>query len=1165
MLAMHIVLLGLLSPSRAVEPPVPDFAREVRPILSQRCFACHGPDAAARKGELRLDRRDVALGERVAGPVVVPGDLEASELWRRVASTDPERRMPPPEASEEGLSPRELDLLRRWIEGGAPWEEHWAFVPAKRPAEPEVRHAPWVRNPIDAFVLAQLEAAGLEPAPQADRATLLRRATLDLTGLPPTVEELDDFFADDAPDAYERALERLFASPRHGEHLARFWLDAARYADTHGLHLDNERSMWPYRDWVIGAFQTNLPYDRFVIEQLAGDLLDDPTIDQLVASGFNRCNPTSAEGGMIEEEYLALYAKDRVDTTATVFLGATLECAKCHDHKFDPFTQRDYYSLLAFFNSLAEEASDRNIANPVPFLRVASEEQRAALEAGRRRVAALAERLAAPSLELDAAQAAWEAEWRARLARRWRILVPERARSSGGATLALLADDSVAATGANPARDVYEIEAHAGEERISALRLELLAPDDERERIPGRAHNQNFVLSGVELEAWPAGAPELAARVPLARAAASFSQEGFPIEGVLDDDPETGWAGLGAAGSRSALLVPAEPFGFRGGTMLRVHLRHESRFSQHGVARVRLAVSEEAELAPSRLSSWWRLGPIAAGDGPVALARDFGPEAGVTLGAQAPDLGAWREQGSLADGVVHRFDPAPGVVYLWRTLDAPSERALTVALGSDDGVRLWLDGRLVHDNPAARVVRPDEDTVELTLGAGRHELLLKVANYGGDFAFAFRVLDEELGGAPLDAQLLLESEGERDEAARARLRDVFRRRFSPTWAELASSLGSARAELAALEERLPTTLVSRELDPPRPAHVLRRGQYDQPGERVERAVPAVLPPLPPDAPKNRLGLARWIVARENPLAARVAANRLWQQVFGQGLVRTPEDFGSQGRFPTHPELLDWLACELVERGWDRRHLLRLMLTSSTYRQSSALTPAALERDPENRLLARAPRWRLDAEVVRDSALHVSGLLVEEVGGASVRPYQPSGVWEAVGYTTSNTANFRADTGPALYRRSLYTFWKRTAPPPNLACFDAPSREACTVQRARTNTPLQALVLLNDPQFVEAARHFAARALRERGPDDDARLAWLFRSATSRAPGARERDLLRAALAEQRALFAQDAPAARALLGVGDSPRDETLDPVEHAAWTQVASLLLNLDEALTRG
>ena len=1150
----------LAAPLLAQEPvdfakPV-DFSKEVRPILSDHCYACHGPDEATRKAQLRLDTPEGAAAV-IAATATTP-----SELVARISAHDAGERMPPA-GFPKPLTPAKIETLVRWISEGAKWEAHWSFVTPERPEVPDAGEG-WALTAIDRFLAARLAAEDLTPNPAADRETLLRRISYDLTGLPPTQPELDAFLADTEPGAYERQVDRLLASPRFGERMASGWLDLARYADTHGLHLDNERIMWRYRDWVVDAFNAGKPFDEFTIEQLAGDLLDNPTNEQLIGSGFNRCNPTSAEGGMIAEEYLTLYARDRVDTTATAWMGLTLACAKCHDHKYDPFSTREYYEMYAFFNSLTEEATDRNIRNPVPFLRTADAVQQAKIDGFDARIADLNERVDAPMPEVDAGQVVWEAEWSERLGERWRIVVPVNATSSGGSTLTPQPDDSVLASGANPAKDVYEIEAFAGETTITALRLEALVGGGNSDNVPGRAPNQNFVLTGFEVEAYPAGKPEEARPVPFYRADASHSQDQYPIAATLDGNPETGWGGLEHSGNRSAVFVPLEPFGFEGGTALRIRMKHESRFTQHTIGRFRLAITSDPAMAPSTLGTWSKLGIFDTPDPRAALREDFGPEAHLDLAAACgPKEHRWQEAPELTDGQAHLFAPQPGILYFHRVIDAPSARTLSIGLGSDDGIRAWVNGRLIHDNPVARGVAVDQDLLEVPLTSGRNDLLVKVANYGGGFGFAFTRQSED-SGLPVDLALLLaEAPDAREAKAASKLRRHYRSRHAPRWVALIDERDALQTERTAFENGLPTTLISREMETPRPAYLLVRGAYDVRGDEVQRALPAALPALPEGQPLDRLGFARWLVSGEHPLTARVTVNRLWQQFYGVGIVKTTEDFGSQGEYPVHPELLDWLAVEFVESGWDQKALVRKFVTSAAYRQSSRVTAELYERDPDNRLLARGPRFRLSGEEIRDTALYLSGLLIETMGGPSVRPYQPDGVWFAVGYSGSNTVRYSQDQGEALWRRSLYTFWKRTAPPPNMVSFDAPSREACTVQRTRTITPQQALVLWNDPTYVEAARHLAARVLREGGDDDVARVRWAYRTVVGKTPTAiQERALVRG-LDAQRTLAAEEAAAK--LLEVGDTPRIDGLDPVEHTAWTNLATALFSLPQAITRG
>jgi mono/diheme cytochrome c family protein len=849
------LVLASPAPTRADQPrrPAIDFNRQIRPLLSENCFACHGPDDRQRKAKLRLDTKAGAFAElRSGGLALVPGKPDDSELLRRLTTDDPAERMPPPKTGKH-LTPEQIALVRQWIAQGAVWSEHWAFVAPRRPAVPRVADAAWPREPPDFFILARLEAAGLRPSPEADCTTLIRRVTLDLTGLPPTPAEVDAFLADATPEAYEKVVDRLLDSSHYGEHMARYWLDAARFGDTHGLHLDNYREMWPYRDWVVRAFNRNQPYDRFLTEQLAGDLLPSPTLDQVVASGFNRCHVTTNEGGSIDEEVYVRNVVDRVDTTGTVFLGLTVGCARCHDHKYDPIRTKDYYQLFAFLNSLDDKPLDGNAARYPPIVKVGTPEQLTALERLQQRAAALRRQIA-----------------------------------------------------------------------------------------------------------------EEVARVPY-----------------------------------------EEP-------------------------------ADTAESADS-LTAWLR-------------AKEAG-------GAGLPK-------------------PLQAIVKL----------------------------------PAAKRTEPQKKQV-------RDHFL---------------------------------------EHVYAKTR--------PTFEPLHRQLAEVEKEREKLDKLLPATLVSKELPQPRPAYLLKRGEYDQRGDRVGRDTPAFLPPLPADAPRNRFGLAQWLLAPEHPLTARVAVNRLWQQCFGTGLVKTAEDLGSQGEPPSHPELLDWLAVQFREDGWDVKKMLKRLVMSATYRQSARVTPDRLAKDPANRLLARGPRFRLDAETLRDQALAVSGLLVDTVGGPSVKPPQPAGLWEAVGYVTSNTRNFTVDTGRAkVHRRSLYTFWKRTAPPPQMNAFDAPSRESCTVRRERTNTPLQALLLLNETQYVECARALAERVLRESGPAQEDRLTYLFRLATARRPDAREMGELLAALRGHREEYTRDVEAAKKLIAVGETKPDAAFSPGELAAWTMVANLILNLDEMVNKG
>lgn len=1009
-----------------------DFSREIRPILSNHCFQCHGPDENARTSELRLDTQDGALADLGGHFAIVPGDPDASELLKRVATDDPDVRMPPPDSDYKALTAEQIDTLRRWIAEGARWEAHWAFIPPTQPAVPDVAGSEWPANEIDAFVLARMREKHLEPAPEASKETLIRRVTLDLTGLPPTIEEIDAFLADESADAYERVVDRLLKSPRYGEHLTRYWLDIARYGDTHGLHLDNRRSIWKYREWLIDAFNNNKPFDEMTIEQLAGDLLPEPTVMQQVATGFNRCNVSTSEGGSIPEECYVRNTVDRVDTFATVFLGLTMGCAVCHDHKFDPITQREYYGLFAFFNSFDENPLDGNAELHPPIIAVPSPEQ----EARQRK---LQQQLDQLQREID------------------------------------LAYDSV---------EYGDPHAQATPETFD--RQDFIWVDDE---LPAAARPEH---SGHEWQFVSAPEPVHRGDRATRRTSEGLGQHFFTAANppLIVGDGDVLFAHV--------YLDPENP-------PQQIMLQfHDGDWDQRAYWGENL-IEFGRDGKPSRK----RLGDLPANGQWVRL--------------EIPVSEVGLSPGRLIDGWA--FTQYGGTVY-W---DAAGITTRTPQDGSAlQSQRLW----------------------ELAVGDG---------------AGLEDAVREALKSPP----------GDRTDEQRRTLRRYFLRNVYPGARELLGPLVSRQEDLnqqlKALEESIPKTMVARELPEPKPAYVLRRGEYDKPGEQVPRLVPAVLPPLPDGAPSDRLGLAKWLVAPDHPLTARVAVNRWWQRYFGVGLVKTAEDFGVQGEPPTHPELLDWLASEFIRTGWDVKQLQKMIVMSATYRQSSQAPAERWRQDPQNRWLSRGPRFRMDAEMIRDQALFVSGLLVEKLGGPSVKPYQPAGLWEAVGYTDSNTARFSQDDGENLYRRSMYTFWKRTSPPPTMGTFDAPSREACTIRRARTNTPLQALALMNDKQFVEASRHFAQRTLKEGGQSTQERLVWAFRSVTARKPTQEELDVLTSVLERHRQTFASRPVEATALIGGATtqlSPthldRDKSQDP-ELAAWTMLANLLLNLDEAVTKG
>jgi mono/diheme cytochrome c family protein len=1010
-----------------------NFAREVRPILSDNCFSCHGPDDKARKAGLRLDTKEGALAKLKSGSVcLVPGKPDESELVFRLETDDPEARMPPKKSGKQ-LTAQQIDILRRWVEQGAAWTTHWAFDPPRKSELPAVKDAAWPRNPIDRFILARLESEGLSPSLEAEPTTLVRRVFLDLTGLPPTPKEVDAFLADTSGDAYEKLVDRLLESPRYGEHMARFWLDAARYGDTHGLHLDNYREIWPYRDWVIKAFNTNKPFDQFVVEQLAGDLLPKPTLDQLVATGYNRCHVSTSEGGSIEEEVYVRNVVDQIDTNGTVFLGMTFGCARCHDHKYDPVRMKDYYQLFGFFNNIDGPALDGNIARWAPIAKVPSAADKAALEAADRKLSSIRKSI---SDEVAKAVAAYDGK----------------------------------------------------------------ADIDQGEYV----RREDFVWID---DALPAGASP--------RGDGPWEFVSRPDHPVL--------------GGQSALKITAQGLKQRlfdnAGRKLKVG--EADNFFAH--------VFIDPVNPPREIMLQWHTAGAWShraywGENVIAWGKDGTPER--LRAGDLPPAGKWVR----LEVEVKKLGLKPGtVIDGW-------------AFTQQDGTAYW-------DRAGLETWTPQEGQAYDTLTAW---VRARKAEKGAGLPDGLK--------AALAVDRSKRSEAQRKELL-ARFVEQGYSKTRPVFDPLHTQLAQAEQDRKQIDDRIPTTLVFREkAGDVKPAYMLNRGEYDQRRDKVGRATPAFLPPLPPGEPLNRLGLARWLTAPNHPLTARVAANRLWLQVFGTGIVKTAEDFGSQGDPPSHPELLDWLAVQFREDGWDVKRFMKRMVMSATYRQSSRVTPEGLAKDPSNRLLSRGPRFRLDAETLRDQAFDLGGLLIERVGGPSVKPPQPSGLWEAVGYTDSNTAHFKADTGAEkVHRRSLYTFWKRTSPPPQMTTFDAPSREACLVRRERTNTPLQALLMMNEPQFVEASRALAQRTLREAGGTSDERLSYMFRLATSRRPDAKDVAELNGALQDFLAHYTKDAAAARELIGIGETRPDSKFAPGELAAWTMIANVILNLDEVVTKG
>jgi len=976
-----------------------DFSREIRPILSDSCFNCHGPDDEAREGELRLDVRNEAILA-----AIVPGDAQESELFRRISSSDPDEQMPPVDSRRPRLDEEQIELIRRWIDEGAEYERHWSFQPPVRSVPPKTNlNQPY--NAVDQFLLARLREENLEPATEADRRTLIRRLSFDLIGLPPTPEEVELFVADTSDDAYEKAVDRLLGSKHFGERMAMYWLDVVRYADTSGIHGDNFRPHSSYRDWVIKSFNENLPYNQFVIDQLAGDLLPNSGYQQQIASGFNRLNLTTREGGAQPKEYQAIYQADRVRNTSAIFLGITMGCAQCHDHKFDPITMRDFYSFGAFFADLEETPVGEQ--KPTTLRPVRHEPEQTALDD---QIATLEQVIATPTPELDAAQVEWETNLE-RLPNLWAPLKPISKTSLAGAILDQKDNGAVRLRiGEAPSTDEFTLEFESDLTSVSALYLEVLPDSLSPEGGPGRGVNGNFVLN--ELQVLVDGQP-----VKLKRATATFSQTGYTIEEAIDGQSDTGW-----------------------GILPRVNEAHHAVFE---------------------------LGDLPAASGQrtirVVMKQNFG-------GAHV--IGYFR----------------------WWASDGPTP------IDVNESLKLQSIAGTLKTDPEKRTA------------AQRSEL----------------------------AQ--------------------YYRTFAPLLAETHTNLAGLLEERNSIGGPRPI-LVSNRMEKPRLVRILSRGNWmDDSGEVVQPDIPATFGSLGIAEGATRLDLARWIASAENPLAARVQVNRLWKIAFGRGLVRPLDDFGAQGGLPLHPELLDWLATQFIQSDWDTKRMLKLLVMSKAYRRSSVAGTEDRRRDPENEYYARQNRFRLDAEMVRDNALAISGLLNPALGGESAKPYQPAGYWAHLNFPERT---YEADTGANQYRRGLYTYWCRTFLHPSLGAFDAPSREECTVERSRSNTPLAALVLLNDPTYVEAARVLANRMLEEAAPTVAARIEFAYQRALQRAPSAAEVKLLTDLFEQQLQHYASHEKAAQALQEVGLAQRHEE-QAAERAALIAVARTILNLHETITR-
>ena len=1031
-----LLSLALLIASPLLAAEKVKYNRDIRPILSDKCFHCHGQDASKRKGDLRLDIRDAAIKPSKAGDrAIIPGDPDKSELIKRVELRHDDEDAMPPEKSGKPMTSEENKLLRQWIAEGAEYEGHWAFTPLK-PHDGTVKgeNDKPITGPaaIDHFINKRLTKEGLSMSPEASPETLVRRVALDLTGLPPTPEMVEKYASHPSSKSYEALVDELLATPAYGEHMARQWLDFARYADSNGFQTDSSRQMWPWRDWVIKAYNDNKPFDQFTVEQIAGDLLPNAKREQIIATGFNRNHRINGEGGIIAEEWRIENIMDRVETTSFTWLGVTMNCCRCHDHKYDPFTMKDFYSLFAFFNNVPESGtimgkSNRSGGNSDPVIDVPDADDDRQIALIKKKIDAAQAKVTEAELQLPNLVASWEAEMESPETEKkevWDALQITDVKSEGKATPRKLPDGSWIIGGRNPDFDTYTVTAPLKEGKLTAVMLDALPDPSQPNQSLGRAFNGNFVLTGIEAQITAPGTKPV--KVNFTRAEASYSQKGYDVKLLLDKDPKTGWAIDGndpqKRVERKAMFVADKAITIPAQATLTVKLVHQSKFSGHNMGRFKLATSD------------------------------------------------------------------------------------------DDPALVSLDGR---------------------------------------------------GGPPSAVLAIMKTPTERrTPAQRTELEKYYRSTVDSPLRDADYALSAAKSELEKLERTLPNVMVMQE-GPVRDAFILKRGEYDKPTDKVSMTTPAVLPPMPKDAPNNRLGLAKWLVSPSNPLTARVWINRTWERFFGYGISRTAENLGSQSEYPVHPELLDWLASEFMRTGWDMKKMQKTIVMSAAYRQSSKVTPALLEKDPDNRLLARGPRFRLSGEVVRDQALAVSGLLVNKVGGPSVKPYMPEGVWDETS-KYGDLRGYKADSGEGLYRRSFYTIWKRTAAPPTMLLFDAPTREVCTVKRSRTNTPLQALSLLNEVTFVEAARAFGQKMIQEGGTTPEQRITWAFKRAFARTPSADEIAVLSKGLSNKIAKFKADPESARQFLATGLFKADDKINPAELAAYGITASVILNMNEMVTR-
>lgn len=1048
-LLLSLVLVNhILGPDVRASEPI-QFNRDIRPILSAACFRCHGQDAGHREAELRLDIAESAFAPREEGNAIVAGDQEKSLVWSRIHSSDPELVMPPPNAARQ-LTAEEKELIGAWIRDGAKYEKHWAFEPIRRENTSEQKESN--QGAIDRWIMKGINDRGLQANASADPRTLVRRLAFTLTGLPPTVEEVEQFANQPTEENYERLVDHYLASPHYGEEMAKHWLDVARYGDTHGLHLDNDRLIWPYRDWVVDAFNQNMPFSQFTVEQLAGDLLPNPSQSNLIATGFNRCNVTTAEGGAIAEEFLFRYAVDRTSTTIQTWLGLTGGCAVCHDHKYDPLTTREFYSMYSFFYSAADPAMDGNINTTAPFLKLPTPTQQQELERAKAKENKALERLR-------------------QLASEWALLAEASPTTNSPANT-----DSATPSSSTPITDVWL--------------------DDE---LPLGATQRNTSRNGAQ---WTDGSTP----VPMGRRAL-VTAFGDKLEQVISNP-----------------LVPK--------------LIPER-------AKIHAWVQTDADEPPEAIflevrtdkgaKRWvWANDPSKSKLVDAAPGRVVGP---------LPKPGVWHQIMVPPVVVASDADKEPASDML-----AAGSVVQEIKLGVFGGICFW-DSLMVTGelNNAPSLTRDFNAWWKHRKGKGAPHATNEVAK-------AIQDGPDSESGAKASSEVRAYFVAMIDTEVPATIQ-----RARTQWQE-------ARVEREILEDSIPGTMIFKDRDEPRQAHVMTRGQYDAKGDAVSSGTPSFLPPLSPanSARPTRLDLAKWLLMDSNPLVARVAANRFWQQVFGVGIVKTSDDFGIQGTPPSHPELLDELADRFRQNGWDIKAFMKGMVMSSAFRRDSQVSADGISKDSENRWLARGPRIRLDAEQIRDNALAVSGLLVRPLGGPGFRGYQPPKIWEPVGYGDSNTRYYIQQHGDALYRRSLYAYIKRTAPPPFMSNFDAPNRETFCTRRERSNTPLQALQLMNDVQHFEAARCLAERIVRDVSSDDSARCDRLFEITLARKPNELERNAMMRFLTQSRERLKRSPEDAIKIANTGERWRDAKLQVDEVAPWTLVCNLVLNLDETITR-